>query len=133
MLYNLIPIQQNLFVWQLSTSDLCHACNVKGDLVHAFLHCKLNLIFFENLADMVKNVYKIDLCLDINILLKNYKEKELEDIITIALWSIYKLIVRRNMCGKEEREKRLWFTFMEEVKLRISINNASLKNGKEML
>ena len=79
---------------------------------------------------MVKNVYKVDICFDINILLKNYKEKQIDDIITIALWSIYKMLILRNEYGKEEREKRLWFTFLKELKLRIDINNALMKKKK---
>ena len=131
LLYNLIPTKRKLFLWQLSNSDTCEVCNTKEDLIHAFLYCKLNLSFFEKLFTMVKRVYKVDPCFDVNILLKNYKEKQIDDIITIALWSIYKMLILRNEYGKEERKKKLWFTFLKELKLRIHINNAFLKKGKK--
>ena len=131
MLYNLISTKRMLFLWELSSSDICEVCNTKEDLTHAFLYCRLNRSFFDNLFFMVKNVYKVDICFDINILLKNYKEKQIDHIITIALWSIYKMLILRNEYGKEEREKRLWFTFLKELKLRIDINNALMKKGKK--
>ena len=131
LLYNLIPTKRMLFLWQLNDSDTCEVCNTKEDLTHAFLYCKLNMSFFDNLSIMVKTVYKVDPFFDINILLKNYKEKQIDDIITIALWSIYKMLILRNKYGKEERKKRLWFTFLKELKLRMHINNVFLKKGKK--
>ena len=56
-------------------------------------------------------------------LLKIHEEKNTDDILTIASWSIYKMIVLRNETGKDERSKRLWYLFLKEIKIRLEMNN----------
>ena len=58
----------------------------------------MNTPFFGRLVEMVRNVYGVDL--DINI--KNYvhfwkhtKKKKIDDILTIAFLSLYKMIIVR--------------------------------------
>ena len=67
------------------------------------------------------------------ILLKLYSDSALDDMFTVAFWSIYKMIVLRNMSGKEEREKKLWSMFCHEISIRIRINQAFKKKGKKPL
>ena len=98
-----------LFLWKLGDSDLCEKCKCREDLFHAFLECRMNKHLFGKLVKMVRNVYKIDLDINICTLLKSHKETKTADILTIAFWSIYNMIILRNECGKDERGKRLCF------------------------
>ena len=111
LLYNLLPVKRKLFLWQLCNTDTCEACTCREDLYHALLTCKLNTYFFVKLVDLIKHVYNVDLEIDSFSLLKIHEEKNIDDILTIAFWSIYKMIVLRNETGKDERSKRLWYLF----------------------
>ena len=39
-LYNLVPVNANLYKWKLLNNDACTVCNVKEDIVHGFLLCQ---------------------------------------------------------------------------------------------
>ena len=130
LLYNLIPTKRMLFLWKLSNYDTCETCNCKEDVVHAFVLCKNNIPFFERLIEMVGTVYKEDVKLDIHTLLKLYKESFMDDIFTIAFWSIYKMIILRNINGKDKRKKDLWFVFLKEIKIRMNINQELVRRRK---
>ena len=41
LLYNILPVRSNLFKWGISTDDVCPKCNIKKDMNHAFIECKL--------------------------------------------------------------------------------------------
>ena len=82
---------------------------------------------------MVKHVYNVDLKIDSFSLLKIQEEKNIDDILTIAFWSIYKMIVLRNETGKDERSKRLWYMFLKEIKIRLEINNIFVKMGRKKI
>ena len=133
LLYNLLPVKIKLFIWQLSNTDTCEPCACREDLNHAFLTCKMNVSFFTKLQHLIKHVYDKDLQIDSFLLLKIQKETNLDDILTIAFWSIYKMIILRNETGKEERNERLWYMFLKELKTRLDTNNAFVKIGKKKL
>ena len=60
-----------------------------------------------------------------DILLKLYSDSMIDDIITIALWSIWsihKLVMLRNVTGKDDREKKLWHLYCNEIFIRLEIN-----------
>ena len=50
--------------------------------------------------EMIKHVYNVDIDFDVGLLLKTNLEKIIDDIVTIALWSLYKMI-REKMKGKK--------------------------------
>ena len=133
LLYNLLPVKRKLFLWQLCNTDTCEACTCREDLYHALLTCKLNTSFFVKLVDLIKHVYNVDLEIDSFSLLKIHEEKNIDDILTIAFWIIYKMIVLRNETGKDERSKRLWYLFLKEIKISLEINNVFVKLGKKKL
>ena len=93
----------------------------------------MNVSFFTKLQHLIKHVYDKDLQIDSFSLLKIQKETNLDDILTIAFWSIYKMIILRNETGKEERNERLWYMFLKELKTRLDTNNAFVKIGKKKL
>ena len=84
-------------------------------------------------AALVKHVYNVDLEIDSFSFLKIQEENNIDDILTIAFWSIYKMIVLRNETGKDERSKRLWYMFLKEIKIRLEINNTFVKMGEKKL
>ena len=43
--------------------------------------------------------------------MKLYSDSMIDDIITIALWSIHKLVMLRNGTGKDDREKKLLYMY----------------------
>ena len=117
----------------MCTTDTCAACCCREDLHHAFLTCKMNTTFFKKLIDLVKDVYNVKLKLDAFFLLKIQDQKDIDDILTIAFWSIYKMLILRNETGNDKREKNLWYTFLHELKTRMVTNNTLIKMGKKSL
>ena len=133
MLYNLIPTKRMLFVWKVENSDLCNLCKCREDLIHAFLECPLNMPFFRKLVELIRKVYNVNINVNIQTFLKMHKENDIDDILTIAFWSIYKMIILRNESGKDERKTKLWWIFLKEVKIRLDINVHFVKKGKPNL
>ena len=133
VIYNLIAVKRKLFLWKLSDSDTCETCHCREDLCHALLECKMNEIFFRNFTQMVKYVYNVNVEMNVFTLLKINVEDKINDILTIAFWSIYKMIVIRNQSGKDERSTKLWFTFLNEVHARIQINDYLHKENKKKM
>ena len=134
ILYNLLPVKRNLFLWKLRPNDLCEVCNCVEDLHHAFITCKLNQVFYQKLTWMIKKKFNIDIDKYRHvILLKLYDHSVLDEIITIALWAIYKLIVQRNLNGVDNRKHKLWYTFCNEISIRLELNQMCVKNGKKTL
>ena len=101
--------------------------------MHALLTCKMNTPFFTRLEDLVKSVYNIEIKVDEYVLLKMQEENEIDDILTLAFWSIYKMIVVRNSTGKDKRNTFLWYVFLHEVRTRVEINNIRVEMGKNKL
>ena len=77
---------------------------------------------------MIRKVHEVNLDISIRKFLKTHKENN--DILTIALWSIYKMRIIRNKSGKDERRTKLWWIFLEELKTRIDINIYFMQKGK---
>ena len=48
--YNIVPVKSNLFKWKLSDDDLFPECNIKEDILHAFLLCERVKHFGNGLA-----------------------------------------------------------------------------------
>ena len=55
---------------------------------------------------------------------------DLDLVILIALWSIYKLILERNSFGFDKRNYSLVFLFKREVEKRIKLNNIRQREDK---
>ena len=56
------------------------------------------------------------------VLLKCTDTDELDDFITIAFWSIYKLILVRNYTGIDRRESSLKSLYTYELRKRLKVN-----------
>ena len=69
---------------------------------------------------MIEKTSSLTIPVNKDILLKLYFDSALDDILTTAFWSIYKMIVLRNRSGKE-REKKLWIMSFHEISIRIRI------------
>ena len=133
ILYNLIPTKRNLFLWKLRNEDICEVCKTVEDLQHTFIYCQLNHYFYSKLKYMILKKFDLELSLNDDILLKLYSDSMIDDIITIALWSIHKLVMLRNVTGKDDREKKLWHLFCNEISIRLEINKVYEKKGKALL
>ena len=93
----------------------------------------MNDMFFRKFTQMVQNVYNINVEINIFTLLKINTDQKINDILTLAFWSIYKLIVIRNNLGKDERKNKLWFMFLKEIYSRMQINDYLSNEGKQTL
>ena len=98
------------------------------DIVHAFMECDLNKPFYEFLKQVVKLTFNIHFEIDTPYLIKTNTDKELDIVMTIALFSIYKTIINRNKYGCDTRKFKLRYIFESEVDL-IVVNEKS-KRGK---
>ena len=98
LLYNLLPVKSNLFKWGITNDDVCPKCNTKEDIQHAFIECKLNKNLHKYLKELLQNIYQVKL-LTINIqhLLKIDCQNNCSLFLTMEFWTIYKLIVERNI------------------------------------
>ena len=90
----------------------------------------MNKNFFDRLFFLIKEVYHVNLTLNIALLLKSYEHKEIDDLISRALFSIYKLLLSRNDTGIDERASKLWSVFSNEVYMRMNVNNTVKNQGK---
>ena len=93
ILYNLIPTKRNIFLWKLRNDDICEVCKSVEDLQHTFVYCQLNHYLYSKLKHMILKKFDLELPLSDDILLKLYSDSTIDDIITIALWSIHKLVM----------------------------------------
>ena len=89
--------------------------------------------FFRKLVELIRKVYNVNINVNIQTFLKMHKENDIDDILTIAFWSIYKMIILRNESGKDERKTKLWRIFLKKVKIRLDINVHFVKKGKPNL
>ena len=122
LLYNLLPTRSNLFKWGLSSEDLCPNCKVKEDIIHAFTECDLNKSFFRYLENILQEIYHVKIRkVDIMHLLKIEIDGRLSLFLTLAFWSVYKLILERNKTGKDKRVIALKYVFERELRKRIEV------------
>lgn len=132
LLYNLLPVRSNLFKWNITRDDLCPKCNVKEDIVHAFIECDLNKPFFMYIENILREVYKVKKKITIMHLLKIEHNSQTNLLLTIAFWSMYKIILERNKTGKEKRNVVLKYVFAREIRKRIEVRrNDRIKTKRE--
>ena len=58
-LYNIVPVNSNLYKWNLLDCDECPECHVKEDISHAFLFCNKIRTFWRWLENVVYNLKEI--------------------------------------------------------------------------
>ena len=133
ILYNLLPTRRNLFLWKLRYDDVCETCQCVEDIQHAFFNCRLNHSFYQKISLMYKQRFDKNIDITEEILFKEHVDNQLHDILTVALWSIHKLITLRNVTGKDDREKGLWNVFCNEILIRIKTNQIYEKKGRKPL
>ena len=123
LLYNLLPVKSNLFKWGIINDDVCPKCNTKEDINHAFIECKLNEPLLNYLKEILRDIYQVKLVtFNIQHLLKIDCEKNCTLLLTIGFWTIYKLIVMRNITGIDKRNIASKQIFQREVLKRIEID-----------
>ena len=124
LLYNILPVKSNLFKWGISNDDVCPNCNIKEDINHAFIECKLNEPLFKHLEKILRDVYGVTL-LSFNIqhLLKIDCENNCILLLTIGFWTIYKLIIDRNFTGIDKRNIAAKQIFQREILKRMEIQS----------
>ena len=127
IMYNLLPVNKNLYRWNIKTDGRCQHCGIDEDNLHAFIECGLNKKLFSYLSTIVKLIYDVNLKIAGIHLLKAHKETELDLFLTIAFWCIYKYILLRNKTGKDCREFNLQYLFEREVCKRIEEDMNSKK------
>ena len=124
LLYNLLPVRSNLFKWGLISDDLCPNCKVKENTVHAFVECKLNkrfLTYVERILQGIHQAPTVTISINILHLLKIECKSHYNLILTLAFWSIYKLILERNKTGIDKRSFALKHIFQREISTRIDM------------
>ena len=94
---------------------ICEVCKSVEDLQHTLVYCQLNHYFYSKLKHMILKKFDLELPLNDDILLKLYSDSTIDDIITIALWSIHELVMLRNVTGSLDRGKKLWHLFCNEI------------------
>ena len=135
ILYNLIPTKRNLFLWKLRNDDICEVCKSVEDLQHTFVYYQLNHYFYSKLKHIILKKFDFELPINDDILLKLYSDSMIDDIITIALWSIHKLVMLRNVLqAKIDREKKkLLHLFCNEIFIRLEINKVYMQKRKSVI
>ena len=97
-----------MFKWKLSDDDLCPECNIKYDILHAFLFCERVKAFWEWLENIIKklradyatfNIDSAGLIYGFNIEIKTFQL--LNFIVNCAMFTLYKCIIVRNFESKQ--------------------------------
>ena len=96
ILYNLIPVRKNILKWNFSPDDLCKSCNESEDIIHAFISCKCNDSFKSYVCWLIGKVFDTDTEFTVELLIKACDESIVDHIMSIAFWSVYKMIILRN-------------------------------------
>ena len=124
VLYNLLPVKSNLFKWGISNDDECPKCHIKEDINHAFIDCKLNEPLLKYLKEILQDIYQVKLLtFSIQHLLKIDCENNCTLFFTIGFWTIYKLIVNRNITGIDKRKVAAKQIFQREILKRMDIRS----------
>ena len=125
-LYNIVPVNSNLFKWKLSDDDLCPECNIKEDILHAFLLCERVRAFWKWLENIIKTLkadyatFDIDSAVMIyGFNIENKTFKLLNFIVNCAMFIIYKCIIARNFQTKQYSFIGLQNMLHQELKNRI--------------
>ena len=120
-MYNLLPVKSNLFKWGITREYLCSKCKVKEDIIHAFVECDLNKPFLKHVENILQKVYNEKTKISSLHLLKIESNCQSNLLLTIAFWSLYKVILERNKTGKEKRDIVLKHVFEREIRKRIEM------------
>ena len=125
-LYNVVPVKSNLFKWKLSDDDLCPECNIKEDILHAFLLCERVKAFWKWLGNIIKKLkadhttFNIDSAVMIyGFNIENKTFKLLNFIVNCAMFVIYKCIIVRNFESKQYSFSGLQNMLNQELKNQI--------------
>ena len=125
-LYNIVPVKSNLFKWKLSDDDLCPECNIKEDILHAFLLCERVKAFWKWLGNIIKKLkadyatFNIDSAVMIyGFNIENKTFKLLNFIVNCAMFVIYKCIIVRNFESKQYSFSGLQNMLHQELKNQI--------------
>ncbi len=129
LLYNIVPVNGNLYKWKLSSNEECTICNVKEDISHAFLLCEKIKSFWswlENIICVLKEKYKTFKMNNHNLIfgcnIQNKHFRLLNFILSCALFVIYKCIVIRNFENKQYNNNKVKSMFIQELKNQICID-----------
>ena len=132
LLFNILPVRNNLYKWILADDRYCPHCHVIKDIVHVFIECQHNKNFFDYIKHVVKYNFNIDFVMDISRLFKINIDREIDVVTTIAFWCIYYILVIRNKNGFNENRFTLRYVFEREIKNRIVVNQ-ELKKPEQRL
>ena len=130
VMYNLLPVKRNLYKWRISEDATCITCQVDEDITHALVTCRLNKNFWKYITWLIKKVFHKHVNINIDFLIKNNENDETDDLITLAFWTVYKLILLRNYKGVDNRDSSLIFLFASELRKRLEENR--LCTGKPL-
>ena len=130
VLYNLLPVKRNLCKWNMIDEAQCIACQVDEDITHALITCKLNEQFWLYVTWLIQKVFHKRIDIDIDLLIKSSEYDDIDDLINIAFWSIYKMILLRNYKGVDKRESCLRYVFAAELRKRLQVNK--IRTGKPL-
>ena len=134
LLYNLLPVRSNLFKWGISNDDVCPTCNIKEDMNHAFIECKLIEPFIKHIKEILRDIIQSK---DTDAqyptpILKIDCESHCILFFTIAFWTIYKLIVKRNITGIDKRKVASKQNLHREIIKRME-SKLNLKMNRKLL
>ena len=132
LLYNLLPVRNNLFKWGIADDKYCPHCHVIEDVVHAFVECDLNKRFFIYVKRVVMYTFNVDIHVNTYCLLKINNDKNTDITMTVAFWCIYKMLLIRNRYGLDRRALNLRYLFEREITNRIFTNNEMKKPDKRL-
>ena len=96
----------------------------KENIVHAFVECKLNKRFLTDVERILQGIHQaptVTISINILHLLKIECKSHYNLILTLAFWSIYKLILERNKTGIDKRRFALKHIFQREISTRIDM------------
>ena len=100
---------------------------------HAFIECKLIEPFIKHIKEILRDIYKVRiLTLNIQHLLKIGCESHCILFFTIAFWTIYKLIVKRNITGIDKRKVASKQNLHREIIKRME-SKSNLKMNRKLL
>ena len=83
---------------------------------------KANETFIEYIKDLVLHAFDLKIEIDIGLLLIMNSQTEIDLIMTIAFWFIYKMIIFRNKYGYENKDLNSMYLFKREMTNIIKIN-----------
>ena len=119
-MYNLLPVRKNLLKWGIVNDGKCLHCNMwskKTSNMHFFF--RVNLTCYFSLIDvrrilinvLLENILR--LTVNATFLIKSEFE-ELDFLIVLAFWCIYKLLLERNRTGIDRGNVCIKFLFARE-------------------